>query len=44
VAARLGLSPLTTHQYVKSLYRRFGVQSRAELLAYFLRRERGVSR
>ena len=44
VAARLGLSPLTAHQYVKSLYRRFGAQSRAELLAYFLRRERARRR
>jgi DNA-binding CsgD family transcriptional regulator len=38
VAARLGLSHATTHQYVTALYRRFGVQSRAELLAYFIKR------
>jgi DNA-binding CsgD family transcriptional regulator len=38
VAARLGLSPATIHQYVTTLYRRFGVQSRAELLAYALKR------
>lgn len=38
VAARLGLSPTTTHQYVTALYRRFGVQSRAQLLAYVMRR------
>lgn len=40
VAARLGISSLTTHQYVKSIYRRFSVNSRAELLAHFLRRHR----
>lgn len=38
VAARLGLSPATTHQYVTMLYRRFGVQSRAQLLAHVLKR------
>src|SRR5262249_30102613 len=38
VAARLGLSPATTHQYVTALYRRFGVQSRAQLLAYAMKR------
>jgi DNA-binding NarL/FixJ family response regulator len=38
VAARLGVSTLTVHDYVKALYRHFGVASRAELLAYFLRR------
>lgn len=40
VAARLGISGFTTHQYVKSLYRRSSVSSRAELLAHFLRRRR----
>jgi len=40
VAARLEVSPATAHQYVSSLYRRFAVRSRAELLAYFLRRMR----
>jgi DNA-binding CsgD family transcriptional regulator len=44
VAARLGVSPSTTHEYIKSLYRRFSVQSRAELLAYFLRRHRALLR
>ena len=34
VAARLGLSHATVHQYVTTLYRRFGVQSRAQLLAH----------
>jgi DNA-binding CsgD family transcriptional regulator len=38
VAARLGVSTLTVHCYVKALYRHFGVASRPELLAYFLRR------
>jgi DNA-binding CsgD family transcriptional regulator len=38
VADRLGLSPATTHQYVTGLYRHFGVGSRAQLMAYILRR------
>ena len=38
VAARLGLSHATTHQYVTVLYRRFGVRSRAQLLAYVIKR------
>ena len=37
VALRLGLSRHTVHEYVSELYRRFGVQSRAELLALCLR-------
>jgi len=37
VAARLGVSPATVHQYVTSLYRRFGVRSRPQLLAHVLR-------
>jgi len=36
VAARLGISAHTVHEYTKALYRRFGVQSRAELLARHL--------
>jgi DNA-binding CsgD family transcriptional regulator len=40
VAARLGLSRPTVHQYVMALYRHFVVSSRAELLAHFLRRSR----
>jgi len=32
-AAELGLSPHTVHEYVKALYRRFGVTSRAGLFA-----------
>jgi DNA-binding CsgD family transcriptional regulator len=38
VAERLRLSPHTVHEYTKALYRRFGVQSRAELLARHLGR------
>jgi DNA-binding CsgD family transcriptional regulator len=39
-ALRLGLSVHTVHEYVTSLYRRFNVSSRAELLAHFVRRRR----
>jgi DNA-binding CsgD family transcriptional regulator len=42
VAARLGLSHATIHQYVTALYRRFGVQSRAQLMSYVIRRTRGA--
>lgn len=38
VAARLGLSHATTHQYVTALYRHFRVQSRAQLLAHVIKR------
>lgn len=38
VAARLGLSPATVHQYVTVLYRRFRVTSRGQLLAHVMRR------
>jgi DNA-binding CsgD family transcriptional regulator len=38
VADRLGISVATAHEYVKALYRYYGVQSRGELLAYHLRR------
>jgi DNA-binding CsgD family transcriptional regulator len=37
IARRMGLSPHTVHDYVKTLYRRFRVQSRAELVALALR-------
>jgi DNA-binding CsgD family transcriptional regulator len=40
IALRLGVSQPTVHQYVTTLYRHFGVGSRAELLASFLRRFR----
>lgn len=38
VAARLGLSQATTHQYVTALYRHFKVRSRAQLLAHIIKR------
>jgi len=38
VAARLGLSAATIHQYVTALYRHFGVGSRAQLLVHVLKR------
>ena len=41
-AARLGITRSTVHGHAKRLYRHFGVCSRAELLAYFLRRYRGA--
>ncbi len=37
VALRLQISPHTVHVYVKSLYKRFGVASRGELLARWVR-------
>jgi DNA-binding CsgD family transcriptional regulator len=37
VAIHLGLSAPTVHQYVTALYRKFGVSSRGELLANFIR-------
>jgi DNA-binding CsgD family transcriptional regulator len=39
VAARLGLSRATAHQYVTALHRRFGVRSRGELFAYVMKRK-----
>ncbi|MBL9031674.1 MAG: helix-turn-helix transcriptional regulator [Phycisphaerae bacterium] len=36
IAALLGLSPATVHEYVVAVYRHFGVQSRGELLARFI--------
>jgi DNA-binding CsgD family transcriptional regulator len=38
VARRMKLSQHTVHVYVKALYRRFGVSSRAELLAMHFKR------
>src|SRR5688572_9329929 len=38
-ANRLGLSARTVHDYVTTLYAHFRVCSRAELLAYFIRRQ-----
>ena len=43
VAARLGLSHATVHQYVTALYRHFTVQSRAQLLAHVIKRVRQVA-
>lgn len=40
VAARLGLSETTVHQYVGALYQHFRVNSRASLFAHFMRRAR----
>ncbi len=37
ITSHLGLSRTTVHDYVQSLYRRFTVSSRAELMAWFLR-------
>lgn len=37
IAAQLGLSVHTVHQYVKAIYRRFDVTSRAQLMARSLR-------
>jgi DNA-binding CsgD family transcriptional regulator len=41
VARRLGLSLPTVHQYITELYRRYGVSSRAELMARWVRRGGG---
>lgn len=38
VAARLGISGHTVNQYTKAIHRHFGVNSRAELLARWIRR------
>jgi DNA-binding NarL/FixJ family response regulator len=38
IAGKLKLSPHTIHDYVKSVYRRFNVCTRAELLALWVRR------
>jgi DNA-binding CsgD family transcriptional regulator len=40
IAARLSLSFATTHQYVTTLYRVFGVCSRGQLMAHVLKRMR----
>jgi DNA-binding CsgD family transcriptional regulator len=37
IADRLGISRTTVHEYVTALYRRFGVSSRAELMARWIR-------
>jgi DNA-binding CsgD family transcriptional regulator len=38
LAARLGVAHATAHQYVTALYRRFGVNSRGQLLAHVVKR------
>ena len=38
IATRLGLSPHTVNQYTKQIFRHFGVTSRSELLARWIRR------
>ena len=38
VAAKLGLSPETVHVHIKAIYRRFAVNSRAELLSLWVDR------
>jgi len=38
IARKLAISPHTVHAYVKSLYRKFNVSSRGELLARWVRR------
>ncbi len=37
IAGRLKVSPNTVHVYVKQLYKRFGANSRGELLSRFIR-------
>lgn len=37
IARKMRISPHTVHVYVKSLYKRFGVCSRGELLAKWVR-------
>ena len=44
IAARLRLSEHTVHQYVKALYRRYRVRSRAELMALWVLRHRRARR
>ncbi len=40
IAYVLGVSPATVHEHVMAVYRRFGVSSRGELLAWFVGRSR----
>ncbi|MBZ4416317.1 LuxR C-terminal-related transcriptional regulator [Myxococcus sp. RHSTA-1-4] len=44
IAGQLGISRFTVNQYTKSIYRRFGVQSRTALLARLLGRPAPASR
>jgi DNA-binding CsgD family transcriptional regulator len=43
VAAALDLSPATVHEYVGGIYRHLSVNSRAELMAFFIRRDPSAS-
>lgn len=40
-AASMGITTPTVHEYVQAIYRHFGVHSRSELSAHFIRRYRG---
>jgi DNA-binding NarL/FixJ family response regulator len=42
IAARLAISPLTVNVYTKAIYKHFGVSSRTELLARWIRRRWGI--
>jgi DNA-binding CsgD family transcriptional regulator len=42
MAARLGLTHDTAHQYVKAIYRGLGVNTRGELMAKFISRRRAI--
>ncbi|MEP6763815.1 MAG: LuxR C-terminal-related transcriptional regulator, partial [Gemmatimonadaceae bacterium] len=39
IATAVGLAPTTVHQYVQKLYRHFDVNTRAEILSYFIKRQ-----
>jgi DNA-binding NarL/FixJ family response regulator len=41
IAAKLGLSRYTVNQYTKVIYRHFGVEGRAELMAHWVLRRAG---
>lgn len=41
-AASMGISVPTVHEYVQAIYKHFGVHSRGELAAHFIRRYRGA--
>lgn len=40
IARKVGLTPATTHQYIKSIYRKFGVQGRSGLMSLWIGRAR----
>lgn len=43
IAERLGLAVSTTHSYVTSIFRKFGVRGRAGLMSLWLRQHSGVN-